>query len=157
MSDFAQDYAALDVPEVLLRLFHPRPELGLFNPLTSAQEILIPVHPGVAIGGRFYAAGATEPTLLFFHGNGEIVADYEDLGMLYVQRGLNFFPVDYRGYGRSTGTPTVTTMMHDCNAIFAFAQVIAKPRGVFWPTGGHGPLFGKCFRPGGGFPASRPT
>jgi fermentation-respiration switch protein FrsA (DUF1100 family) len=133
MSDFAQDYAALDVPEVLLRLFHPRPELGLFNPLTSAQEILIPVHPGVAIGGRFYAAGATEPTLLFFHGNGEIVADYEDLGMLYVQRGLNFFPVDYRGYGRSTGTPTVTTMMHDCNAIFAFAQEWLNQEGFSGP------------------------
>ena len=39
MSDFTQDYAVLDVPEVLLRLFHPRPELGLFNPPTSAQEI----------------------------------------------------------------------------------------------------------------------
>ena len=133
MSDLAQDYAALDVPEVLLRLFHPRPELGLFNPPTSAQEILIPVDPGVVIGGRFYAAGATEPTLLFFHGNGEIVADYEDLGPLYVQQGLNFFPVDYRGYGRSTGTPTVTTMMSDCNVIFAFAQEWLSQKGFSGP------------------------
>ncbi len=133
MSAFAQDYAALDVPEVLLRLFYPRPELGLFNPPTSAQEIIIPVDPGVAIGGRFYAAGATEPTLLFFHGNGEIVADYEDLGPLYVQQGLNFFPVDYRGYGRSTGTPTVTTMMRDCNVIFAFAQEWLSQKGFSGP------------------------
>jgi hypothetical protein len=47
---FAQDYAALDVPEVLQRLFHPRPELTLFNPPTAAREMLIPVTPDVAVG-----------------------------------------------------------------------------------------------------------
>jgi uncharacterized protein len=129
----AQDYAALDVPEVLLRLFHPRPELALFNPPTSARELLIPVAPGVAIDGRFYAAGATAPTLLFFHGNGEIVADYEDLGPIYTQQGLNFFPVDYRGYGRSTGTPTVTAMMRDCQVILAFAQDWLNQQGFSGP------------------------
>lgn len=133
MSALAQDYAVLDVPEVLLRLFYPRPELGLFNPPTSAQELFIPVDPGVEIGGRFYAAGATAPTLLFFHGNGEIVADYEDLGPIYAQQGLNFFPVDYRGYGRSTGTPTVTAMMRDCQAIFAFAQEWLTKQGFSGP------------------------
>ncbi len=115
------DYAPLDVPEVLVRLFHPRPEFATLSHPTLAQEVLIPVAPGVDIGGRFYAAGAPEPTLLFFHGNGEIVADYEELGPLYTQRGLNFFPVDYRGYGRSGGTPTVSAMMQDCHAILAFA------------------------------------
>ncbi|MFZ5453361.1 MAG: hypothetical protein ACOZF2_15995 [Thermodesulfobacteriota bacterium] len=54
-------------PEVLLPLFHPRPELALFNPPTTAQEMFIPVAPGVAAGGRFYAAGPQAPTLLFFH------------------------------------------------------------------------------------------
>jgi len=128
-----QDYSGLDVPEVLLHLFHPRPELGLFNPPTSAQELLIPVDPGVSIGGRFYTAGATAPTLLFFHGNGEIVADYEDLGPLYAQQGINFFPVDYRGYGRSTGTPTVTAMMRDCDVIFDFAQEWLNQQGFSGP------------------------
>ena len=89
--------------------------------------------PGVVIGGRFYAAGATEPTLLFFHGNGEIVADYEDLGVLYVQQGINFLPIDYRGYGRSTGTPTVAAMMRDCQVIFAFAQEWLNQKGFSGP------------------------
>lgn len=128
-----QDYAALDVPEVLLRLFHPRPESALFNPPTSVQEMFIPVGSGVAIGARFYAAGPSAPTILFFHGNGEIVADYEDLGPIYTQRGLNFFPVDYRGYGRSTGTPTVTAMMADCHVIFAFTQEWLRQHGFLGP------------------------
>jgi len=129
----AQEYAALDVPEVLLRLFHPRPELALFNPPTIAQEVFIPVEPGVAIGGRFYAAGPNATTILFFHGNGEIVADYEDLGPLYTQQGLNFLPVDYRGYGRSSGTPTVSAMMCDCHVIFAFVQEWLSQKGFSGP------------------------
>jgi len=121
------------VPEVLLRLFYPRPELTSFSPPSSAEEVLIPVETGVVIGGRFYAAGTSESTLLFFHGNGEIVADYEDLGPLYTQQGFNFFPVDYRGYGRSTGTPTVTAMMHDCQVIFDFAQDWLTKQGFSGP------------------------
>jgi uncharacterized protein len=133
ITPLAQDYAALDVPEVLLRLFHPRPESALFNPPTSAQEVLIRVDPGVVIGARFYAAGTEAPTLLFFHGNGEIAADYEDLGPLYTQQGLNFLPADYRGYGRSTGTPTVTAMMRDCQVILDFAQNWLKKQGFSGP------------------------
>jgi len=128
-----ENYGTLDVPEVLIRLFHPRPEFTAFGSPTSTEEVLIPVATGVAIGGRFYAAGASKPTLLFFHGNGEIVSDYEDLGPLYTQRGLNFFPVDYRGYGRSTGTPTVTAMMDDCHVILAFTQAWLHKRGFSGP------------------------
>lgn len=127
------NYRALDVPEVLTRLFHPRPEFAALGPPTSAEEVLIPVASGVVIGARFYAAAASKPTLLFFHGNGEIVADYEELGPLYTQRGLNFFPVDYRGYGRSTGTPTVAAMMSDCHLILAFIREWLQHRNFSGP------------------------
>jgi pimeloyl-ACP methyl ester carboxylesterase len=129
----APNYAALDVPDVLLRLFHPRPEATSMQPPTSAREILIPVAAGIVIGARWYAAGQDAPTLLYFHGNGEIVADYEELGPLYVRLGFNFFPVDYRGYGRSTGIPTVSAMMEDCHKIFAFAQEWLNKEGFAGP------------------------
>jgi fermentation-respiration switch protein FrsA (DUF1100 family) len=116
------DYAALDVPEVLLRLFHPRPEAGGGSADPTARDLLIPVADKVAVGARFYPAAAAAPTILFFHGNGEIVADYDDLAPFYRRQGVNFLPVDYRGYGRSTGTPTVTGMMADCHQIFAFVR-----------------------------------
>ncbi len=116
-----ENYAILDVPAVTLRLFHPRPEFLAPGSPALGEELLIPVAPGVVIGARFYAAGPSAPTLLFFHGNGEIVADYEDLGPIYTKLGFNFLPVDYRGYGRSTGTPTVSAMMADGHVILAFA------------------------------------
>ena len=58
-------------------------------------------HPWVAD-----VADPAAPSILFFHGNGEIVADYDDLGPLYNRMGINFLAADYRGYGRSTGRPT---------------------------------------------------
>lgn len=116
------DYSLLDVPEVLLRLFHPRPEISLAGARTEAPHLLIPVADTVVVGARFHPAAAAAPTLLFFHGNGEIVADYDELAPFYRRQGLNFFPVDYRGYGRSTGAPTVSAMMRDCHQIFAFAR-----------------------------------
>jgi pimeloyl-ACP methyl ester carboxylesterase len=118
----AVDYAPLDVPEVLLRLFHPRPELSSAGAPPESRDLLIPVADDVVVGARFHPAAAASPTLLFFHGNGEIVADYDELAPFYQRQGVNFFPVDYRGYGRSSGDPTVSAMMVDCHEIFRFTR-----------------------------------
>jgi pimeloyl-ACP methyl ester carboxylesterase len=103
-------------------LFHPRTEWSGRAAPESARDVDIPVADDVAIGGRFHMAHAEGPNILFFHGNGEIVSDYDDLGPVYNRMGINFLPVDYRGYGRSSGKPTVTAMMSDCLAIFDFTR-----------------------------------
>lgn len=113
------DYSRLDRPEVLRLVFHPRAETSLGSG-SLARDLLIPTENNVRIGARFHMANATAPNLLFFHGNGEIVGDYDDLGPLYTRMGINFLAVDYRGYGRSTGDPTVTGMMRDCHLLFEF-------------------------------------
>lgn len=116
------DYSVLDRPEILMSLFHPRPEWGEPGTNVVAQDILIPVESDVVVGGRFHMVTEAAPNILFFHGNGEIVADYDQMGPMYNQMDINFLPVDYRGYGRSTGEPTVTAMMRDCHMIFAFVE-----------------------------------
>jgi hypothetical protein len=116
------DYSALDRPEILRCVFHPRGEWGAPTPGTGAADVLIPVGEDVVIGGRFHMTEPTAANVVFFHGNGEIVADYDDLAVLYNRSGLNFLPVDYRGYGRSTGIPTVTAMMRDAHLIYAFVR-----------------------------------
>lgn len=124
------DYSVLDRPEVLMFLFHPRsePPGSIFqtaapeNAMALPKDILIPVKDDVAIGARFHMAEKSGASILFFHGNGEIVADYDELGPIYNQMGANFLAVDYRGYGRSTGKPTVTAMMRDCHVVFEFVQ-----------------------------------
>ncbi len=121
MVDISQiDYRVLDRPEILNFLFYPRREDHSSRPGGTARDMQIPVEEHVTIGACFHHAQTVAPTILFFHGNGEIVADYDEIAPLYVQQGINFLPVDYRGYGRSTGTPTVTAMMRDCHTIFAY-------------------------------------
>jgi len=116
------DFSSFDNPGLLSFLFHPRKESpGSLLP-ENAEDILIPVSGNEVIGARLHHGDKKAPTILFFHGNGEIVADYDDLGSLYTEMNINFLPVDYRGYGRSTGTPTITSMMRDCHIIFDYIK-----------------------------------
>ena len=118
------DYSRFDRPEILQVLFHPRSEYsGLFGGRAgSGVDVLIPVAGDIAVGGRFHLTAAAAPNILFFHGNGEIVADYDEMGPLYNRLGLNFLPVDYRGYGRSGGHPGIAAMMQDCHTILRFVN-----------------------------------
>jgi fermentation-respiration switch protein FrsA (DUF1100 family) len=53
-------------------------------------------------------------TVIYFHGNGEIVSDYLDLFVpIFDQMGYNLFLAEYRGYGMSTGVPALAAMLAD--------------------------------------------
>lgn len=57
-------------------------------------------------------------TIVFFHGNGEIVSDYIDFFIpIFDQLGLNCFLAEYRGYSMSTGTPGLVKMLSDVKPI----------------------------------------
>ncbi len=113
-------YAAFDHPDILSVIFHPRRVADSGQLGESAVDHLITVETYVEIGARFHIASSQAANLLFFHGNGEIVADYDDLGPLYNRMGINLLAADYRGYGRSDGTPTVSAMMSDCHKILEY-------------------------------------
>jgi pimeloyl-ACP methyl ester carboxylesterase len=129
----ATDYKALDRPDVLKFLFHPRKTPGPVGNTGHCQEILIPVEGDVGVGARLHMTHAKGPTILFFHGNGEIVSDYDDIGPMFNRRGINFMVVDYRGYGCSGGSPTVSTMMADCHRILDFAEIWTTENGFNGP------------------------
>jgi hypothetical protein len=116
------DYSILDRPEILMNLFHPRPEFGRSVSGSAHKDIMIPIEAKIAVGARFHLTDKSACNILFFHGNGEIVADYDEFGRILNQVGINFLAVDYRGYGRSTGQPTVTAMMRDCHIIFDYVK-----------------------------------
>ena len=129
------DYSKLDQPEVVQLIFYPRQEAGPVPTLENTVDLEIPVDDGVEVHARFHVASKDDPNILFFHGNGEIVADYDDMGPFYNKHGMNFLVVDYRGYGRSSGSPTVTSMLSDAHKIFDTA------REWLLKNGHTGPLF----------------
>jgi pimeloyl-ACP methyl ester carboxylesterase len=57
-------------------------------------------------------------TIVHFHGNGEVVADWlEDLPGRVAALGANLLLAEYRGYGMSTGEPRLGRMLDDVEAI----------------------------------------
>ncbi|MGB6836581.1 MAG: alpha/beta hydrolase [Dehalococcoidia bacterium] len=70
------------------------------------EEVSFAASDGVQLHGWF-VPGEKEVTWLWFHGNaGNISHRLENLKLLHDELGVSVFLFDYRGYGRSEGTPS---------------------------------------------------
>jgi alpha-beta hydrolase superfamily lysophospholipase len=105
------------------RLFFPRAEASA--PPAGATDHMVDVD-GARLHVRVHGAPAPAGTLLLFHGNGEVVADYDGAAARFAQAGVALAVMDYRGYGQSTGRPTLRTLISDARRV---AEVI-QPRVV---------------------------
>lgn len=100
--------ALLDHPLVTERYFFPRRV-----PPPPTQRIDVEVR-GAKLACAAHRPHTKAPTLVFFHGNGEVVADYvPDYAEAFASVGLNSFFAEYRGYGASSGTPALVHMLDD--------------------------------------------
>ena len=70
------------------------------------------------IGGLFFFKDKRLPSILMFHGNGEVAQDYIQLSDLFLNIGVNFAVVDYRGYGFSSGNPYYSSLFNDAMPIY---------------------------------------
>jgi len=112
------DYSVLDQHEIIQFVFYPRRE---WTPLPrGAKDYLVPVETGISISCRFYPFSDEAPCILYFHGNGEVACDYDQVAPLYHAQRISLFVADYRGYGLSDGEPSFSDMMKDAEAIFQF-------------------------------------
>jgi len=127
------DYTNMDREEILSFVFHPRKESLISDDAGKDVNIMIPVSEDIAVHAAWFLKDKMAPTILFFHGNGEIASDYADIGRLYSSMDINFFIADYRGYGRSEGRPTVTSMLKDSLTIFDFIKTKLKKDNIAGP------------------------
>lgn len=79
---------------------------------------------GIRLHGWFLPAqGEAKGTILHLHGNAQnMSAHLPNVAWLPAQ-GFNVFTFDYRGYGRSSGTPSIDGVIRDAHA--ALATVVA--------------------------------
>jgi len=124
-----RSFPILDQPDIAGVLFHPRPEFGGFGG-GRGQSVSVAVAPDCRLGGRLNAADPGAPVVLYFHGNGEIAADYTDIATLYSGIGLTLLVVDFRGYGRSDGSPSAGTMIADAVATFDLMPEVLTETGT---------------------------
>jgi alpha-beta hydrolase superfamily lysophospholipase len=119
------DYTLLDRSDIASRTFHLDaagiPALfGRWEPLPDGASSHVVTAGGVALACRFFLHSNDSPSVLFFHGNGEVVSDYNNIYPYTYAQGINFFAAEYRGYGSSYGTPTYSTMLSDAHHIFKY-------------------------------------
>jgi hypothetical protein len=106
------DRALLDHPIIGERYFFPRPDR------VADAEVISTGGVELRCVRRAADSGAGAPLLLHFHGNGEVVADWADeLSGSLAALGIASFLGEYRGYGGSTGTPALGSMLDDAIAI----------------------------------------
>ena len=100
----------LDNPILSSRYFFPRKE-SFADPFW--------VDCGDARLGCYYRLSHPgAKTVIHFHGNGEIAADYiPDLVSIFDEFGYNLFLAEYRGYGMSGGSPQLVKMLGDVTSI----------------------------------------
>ena len=113
-----------DSSEFNQNLFFPRSDSNAGS--VSADEIFVEVEPNCKVHARRHTSPKAKFSLLFFHGNGEIVSDYNELAKYFGELGCELIVCDYRGYGKSAGTPTLRNALRDASTIFNFLKINGK-------------------------------
>jgi uncharacterized protein len=97
----------LDHPIVSSRYFFPRRE-------SMANPWWVKAADGSRLACYYQAEDPDAPTVIYFHGNGEVVADYlPSFPDWLCGAGYNVLLAEYRGYGMSEGTPAIVSMLDD--------------------------------------------
>ncbi|HEU4406516.1 MAG TPA: alpha/beta fold hydrolase [Polyangiaceae bacterium] len=107
-------------------LFFPRREHT--PPPPGARDLFVDVE-GARLHVRLHDGARLPALTLFFHGNGEVVADYDGLAGRYASSAASALAVvDYRGYGLSSGRPTLRRVIEDARPVLDAVRAAAGGR-----------------------------
>ncbi len=106
----------LDHPVLCERYFFPRDH-------PPRQPFLVK-SAGLDLFCQYHRPHEHGPTVIFFHGNGEVVADYPPAFQeAFADLGVNLLMAEYRGYGGSQGRPALISMFDDLPSLIGAAGV----------------------------------
>ena len=110
----------LDHPIISQRYFFPR--------RASVSGTFWVDCPEARLACYYHEISPQAHTIVHFHGNGEVVADYLDgFPELIGRMGCNCFLAEFRGYGGSTGIPQLGRMLEDVKqTIESIGQPVGK-------------------------------
>lgn len=118
-------------------ILFPIPETRRTSPqaagLAQAEEHLLQTADGEQIIAWHVAPRAGKPVVVFFHGNGDILAWRAPWFAELTADGTGLVAVSFRGYAGSSGSPSEGGLLNDAEAAYAFAvQRYAPERIVSW-------------------------
>jgi pimeloyl-ACP methyl ester carboxylesterase len=115
-------------------VLYPAPSRSLRVPPAGTELRQHRAADGAPVQALHFAARGRR-TVVFFHGNGEVIADVVDLGRALVARGLGVVLVEYRGYGGSPARgPSELGLYHDAEAVLGdlHAEGLGADQIVLW-------------------------
>jgi hypothetical protein len=101
-------------------LYFPARELSLTPAHRGLpfETVMLPTTDGERLHGWWVPAEDARAAVLFFHGNAGNISGRVDTIALLHRLGLSVLIVDYRGYGKSTGTPSEDGLYRDAAAAY---------------------------------------
>ena len=91
------------------------------------EDVSLTTADGVGLHGWYIPRSGAQRVLLFLHGNAGNISHRGDSIAIFRRLGLSVFIFDYRGYGRSGGTPTEAGLYQDAAAAWAY---LSETRGL---------------------------
>jgi fermentation-respiration switch protein FrsA (DUF1100 family) len=86
------------------------------------EDVYFTTNDGLRLNGWF-VPGTSEITWLWFHGNGGNISHRtEEIVQIRHLLGVNLFIIDYRGYGKSQGTPSEQGTYQDARAALDYLR-----------------------------------
>lgn len=94
--------------------------LASYSP--EPREIAFTAADGTRLSGWLFVASRDQPPLLlWFHGNAGNITERAPVAEQIARRGVTVMLFDYRGFGRSEGTPTEQSVYLDAEAAWQYA------------------------------------
>ncbi|MFQ5641398.1 MAG: alpha/beta hydrolase [bacterium] len=117
---------ALRLFENSLVFFPSKYPLGNWQPRgVKIEDCFFRTEDGAQLHGWFAAHDSAVATLLWCHGNAGNITDRVDNLMKLSESPVNIFIFDYRGYGRSEGSPNEANVYQD--AVSAYDYLASRP------------------------------
>ncbi len=107
------------------RIFRSKtlPQNYVFNYPGQFEEVFLPASKSAVMHGLHFKSRAPKGVVLYFHGRGwNLGSLYRRTGIPedFVTRGYDFFIIDYRGFGKSTGQRSEETIFSDANLAYNY-------------------------------------
>jgi pimeloyl-ACP methyl ester carboxylesterase len=104
-------------------LYHPEPGISAgFAPRDApvpVEEVFLETQDDVRLHSFYVPAPGATRALLYLHGNAGNASHRLPLAVLLARTGTNVWLLDYRGYGRSEGSPSEAGLYEDARAALA--------------------------------------
>lgn len=91
------------------------------------EDVSLVTEDGIRLHGWYLPRPSATKTLLFFHGNGGNISHRGESLAIFHRLGLNVLIIDYRGYGKSEGSPDEQGLYLDAEAAWRY---LTEERGI---------------------------